>query len=154
MTWPPHITVATIVTQDDTYLMVEEQQLGRLVLNQPAGHLDPGESLVAGAARETLEETCWEVNIEGLVGACLYTPPAGDITYMRTTFFGTPQRHREDLQMDEDIIRALWLTYEEMLERTQDMRSPRVLETVEQYRRGHRYPLSFIYGGQGHAPGR
>ncbi len=152
--WETHITVATVVEDNGRYLMVEEYISGRLTLNQPAGHLESGESLIDAARRETLEETCWEVDIQGLLGSCLYTLPDGEATYLRTTFFAYPIRQRKDQAMDPDIQRAVWMTFDEISECKTAMRSPRVKETIEQYRSGHRYPLEFIYGVEGHVPGR
>lgn len=151
--WETHVTVATVVQDNDRYLMVEELVDGVMVLNQPAGHLDPGESLIEAARRETLEETCWEVDIQGLVGSCMYTNSTGNISYFRTTFFARAIREHADRRLDPDIHRALWLSYEELLENKANMRSPRVLDTIEQYRNGHRYPLAFHYGKHGHVPG-
>jgi ADP-ribose pyrophosphatase YjhB (NUDIX family) len=140
----PHITVATVVERDGRFLLVEEWAEGRLVYNQPAGHLDANETLQAAAIRETLEETAWEVELRGVVGLALYTAPANGITYMRTTFAATALQHL-DRALDTDIERALWLSYEEMLASSAKMRSPLVITTVEQYLAGNCYPLDLMY---------
>jgi 8-oxo-dGTP pyrophosphatase MutT (NUDIX family) len=144
--WPPHVTVAVVVEQDGRYLMVEEQDelAGGLVFNQPAGHLDPGEGLLEAALRETLEETGWEVELTGVVGISLATATNG-ITYYRTTFYGRPLREIENAELDPDIQAVHWLNYEEILAKSARMRSPLVLPAIEQYRKGHRYPLDLIY---------
>jgi 8-oxo-dGTP pyrophosphatase MutT (NUDIX family) len=146
MDWNPHLTVATVVEHNAKYLLVEENSDGLLVYNQPAGHVEPGESLLEAAIRETLEETGWDVKLEGLVGAALYRSPLNGVTYYRTTFFASPLRHNPALELDTPISRALWLSYDEMLQAAGKMRSPLVIKAVEQYRAGHKHPLSFIYG--------
>jgi 8-oxo-dGTP pyrophosphatase MutT (NUDIX family) len=143
--WYAHVTVATVVEKEGRFLLVEEHCNGGLVFNQPAGHLDPGEDLVEAAARETLEETGWQIQVEGVLGVALYTAPGNGITYHRTTFYATPLIHEEDRELDSGIERAVWLSYEEMQARSERMRSPLVLSAVEQYRDGHRYPLDLIY---------
>jgi 8-oxo-dGTP pyrophosphatase MutT (NUDIX family) len=144
--WPPHVTVATVVERDGRYLMVEERDefSGGLVFNQPAGHVDPGEKLLEAALRETLEETGWEVSLNGVIGISFATAPNG-ITYYRTTFHALPLRELENTSLDPDIHAVHWMTYEEILANSARMRSPLVLPTVEQYRKGHCYPLDFIY---------
>jgi ADP-ribose pyrophosphatase YjhB (NUDIX family) len=144
--WPPHVTVATVVERDGRYLMVEEtcQLAGGDVFNQPAGHLEPGESLKEAALRETLEETGWEVELTGVIGVSMATAPDG-VTYYRTTFHARPLREIENATLDPDIRKVHWLTYEEILGNSARMRSPLVLPTIEQYRKGHCYPLDFIY---------
>ena len=84
--WIPHVTVATVVFRDGRYLLVEEIDGGRRVLNQPAGHLEPNETLVEAARRETLEETGWEVEIQALLGASLFTSAQTGVSYLRTSF--------------------------------------------------------------------
>lgn len=143
--WYPHVTVATVIERNGKYLLVEEQSNGRLVYNQPAGHLDPDESLEQAAARETLEETGWHIEIDGLVGAALYHSPHNGVTYHRTTFYGTAISHDPSVELDDGIERAVWLSYEEVLASSDKLRSKLVLRAIEQYRDGHKYPLSFIY---------
>lgn len=145
MTWQPHVTVATVIEDDGRFLLVEERCNGQLVYNQPAGHLDPDESLIQAAARETLEETGWTVEIAGVVGAALYTSPHNNVTYHRTTFFASPLSHNPALPLDTGIERIVWMTLDEMRENQSQMRSELVITAVEQYMNGHRYPLSMIY---------
>ena len=110
MTWQPHITVATIIEDNGRFLMVEELKNGRAVLNQPAGHLDPHETLTEAAIRETLEETGWDVEATGIVGIYLYTAPSNGVTYQRVCFIAKALKHHPDYQLDEGILRARWLT--------------------------------------------
>lgn len=145
MNWHAHVTVASVIEDNGRFLLVEELQRGRLVLNQPAGHLEPGESLIEAAMRETLEETGWTVDIQGLVGVGLYTAPSNGVTYYRTTFFGRPLSHDPLRTLDTGIERALWLTPAEMQVEAERLRSPLVAKAVEHYLAGHRYPLSLIF---------
>lgn len=145
MNWHAHVTVASVIEDNGRFLLVEELQRGRLVLNQPAGHLEPGESLIEAAMRETLEETGWTVDIQGLVGVGLYTAPSNGVTYYRTTFFGRPLSHDSLRTLDTGIERALWLTPAEMQVEAERLRSPLVAKAVEHYLAGHRYPLSLIF---------
>lgn len=142
--WHAHVTVATVVERDGRFLMVQERVEGRIVINQPAGHLERGESLIAAATRETREETGWQIEIKGLIGASLFEAPNG-ITYYRTSFFAEPLSEIPDAQLDDEIVQALWLSREELAEREQELRSKLVLATIDQYLAGHRYPLNLIY---------
>ncbi len=143
--WHAHVTVATVIQRDQHFLLVEEQGEHGLVLNQPAGHLEPRETLIQAAVRETLEETAWHIEIQGLVGVALYTAPANGITYHRTTFYGAALHQEADFKLDTDIERVVWLTHGEMLAESARMRSPLVLAAVEQYLRRPKIPLEFIY---------
>ncbi len=143
--WYAHVTVATVIERDGRFLLVEEEAPEGLVINQPAGHLDPGESLIEAACRETLEETGCEVALEGLLGMAQYTSPANGVTYLRTTFFGRLVRELEGAKLDDAIVRTLWLTPAQMRAESDRMRSPLVLASVEQYLAGRRWPLDFIY---------
>lgn len=145
MDWYPHVTVATVVEDNGRFLLVEEHSDGQLVFNQPAGHLERDESLIEAALRETLEETGWTVEIQGLVGVGLYTAPSNNVTYYRTCFFARPIAHDAGRALDTGIERAVWLSYEEIKALAPRMRSPLVTKVIEQYRDGHRYPLSSIF---------
>lgn len=142
--WPPHITVACIVENQQRFLMVEEYSQGRLVYNQPAGHLDPGETLLQAAIRETLEETGWHVEPTHVLGISRYTAEHSGVIYYRTTFIAKPLRCEEDPCLDQGIERACWLSYEELRSQPDKLRSPLVLRNIEQYLTGTRYPLSLI----------
>lgn len=144
MTWAPHVTVATIVERDDRYLMVYEEAENRRVYNQPAGHLEPNETLIEAALRETREETGWTVKVTGVVGVNLYTAPSNGITYFRTTFIAEPLSLDAEQPLDTGILEAVWLTYEEILARKDQLRSPMTLQIIEEYRAGRRFPLNVI----------
>ena len=144
MTWAPHVTVATIVERDNRFLMVYEEADGKQVYNQPAGHLDPNETLKAAAIRETLEETGWTVELTGVVGVNLYTAPSNGITYFRTTFIAKALSHAPDYKLDTGIIEAVWLSYEELVARKGQLRSPMTLQIIEEYLAGRRFPLSVV----------
>jgi 8-oxo-dGTP pyrophosphatase MutT (NUDIX family) len=143
--WYAHVTVATVVEQDGRFLLVEEHSPDGLVINQPAGHLNPDESLQEAARRETLEETGWHVEIQGLLGLALFTAPGNGVTYHRTTFYARALHREDGHKLDTGIVRCLWLSYEEMQAESARMRSPLVLAAVDQYRSGQRTPLEFIY---------
>ncbi|HMU90413.1 MAG: NUDIX hydrolase [Pseudomonadales bacterium] len=149
MDWYPHATVATIVERDGHFLLVEESEGERLVINQPAGHLDQGETLAAAAVRETLEETGWEVTVKALLGLYTYTSAYNGISYLRTCFIAEPLRHHPERPLDTGILRTLWLTVDELRARRDRLRSPLVLRNVEDYLRGKRYPLDFIHEHSG-----
>lgn len=144
MTWAPHITVATIIERNGHYLMVYEESDGKKVYNQPAGHLDPDETLFEAAERETLEETGWIIKLTGVVGVNLYTAPSNGITYFRTTFIGEAIEHDTNRPLDTGIIEAVWLTYEELLDRKDQLRSPMTLQIIEDYQAGRRFPLNVV----------
>lgn len=146
MGWSAHVTVATVVQQDDRFLLVEERSEGfsHLVYNQPAGHVESGETLVQAAIRETLEETAWQVEIEHLLGIYTYTPPMfPDRSYFRFAFLAKPIALTEQ-SLDQDIVRATWLNLEE-LQLSARARSPLVIKAIQDALAGHKYPLSLIY---------
>ena len=151
--WKPSATVAAIIEQDGKFLLVEEQTPEGLRLNNPAGHLDAGESLVDGCAREALEETTHAFQPTALVGVYMsrFQRPARegfeaeDITYLRFAFcgeLGAAQAHR---QLDTGIVRTLWLTPDEVRTSSPRHRSPLVVRCMEDYLAGQRYPLALIH---------
>lgn len=150
MTWTPHLTTATIVNRADRFLMVEERSQGRVVFNQPAGHIESGESIFAAARRETLEETGWDVQLSHFLGLYTYLSPVNDTTYFRFCFLAEPV-HQASTVLDADIIAAHWLTLAEIRDRRDQLRSPLVLECINDYLAGRRYPLELIR--QFHFPG-
>ena len=144
MQWAPHVTVATLVEQNGRFLMVHEQSDGQLVYNQPAGHWDEHESLLDAALRETREETGWNVELTHLLGMSHYISPVNGFTYLRISFIAKPLGALPNACLDSDIIEAVWLSYEEINARSEQMRSPLVLNDIHRYLSGERYPLSFI----------
>ena len=135
MPWQPDVTVACVVERDGRFLMVEERVQGRLVVNQPAGHLDPDESLVHAAVRETLEETAWHVRPTGLVAVYQWRNPGDGAAVVRFTFAAEAVRHEPARALDDGIVRALWLDEEELASGRHALRTPMVLQSVLDSRR-------------------
>lgn len=142
--WKPHVVTATVVTQGDRYLCVEEDIDGRRVFNQPAGHLDPGETLIAAAARETLEETAWTVQIDALIGIYLMETDTPGKTFLRFCFAATALSHDPGRALDREIVEVHWLTRSELAALRERLRSPLVLHAVDDFASGVRYPLSVL----------
>jgi ADP-ribose pyrophosphatase YjhB (NUDIX family) len=151
--WKPSVTVAAIIEKDGRFLLVEEQTSEGLKLNNPAGHLEPGESPAEGCAREALEETAHAFRPTALVGVYLSrTRRAGtghDVTYVRFAFSGEAGPVEPGRALDRGIVRALWMTPEEIRASTQRHRSPLLLRCVEDYLAGRRYPLDLVYTDPG-----
>lgn len=147
--WTPHATVATVVFDGERFLLVEELDRllnpGKPVLNQPAGHLEEGESLTAAAERETLEETGWQVKVEAYLGLYINTAANG-ITYHRHCFIARPLAAVPGALLDEGILGPRWLTLAEILaaEQAGRLRSPMVRPGCEDFLAGRRYPLDLI----------
>jgi len=141
MSWPPHITVAAIVEQDGKFLVVEEPIDGRLVINQPAGHLDPGETLFEAVQRETLEEAGWVVRPTAVTGIYHYYDAGVDITYHRITFAAEPLEH-SDRELDPAIHAVHWVTLAEL--QTLPLRSPLVTQCIYDYRERGGVSLEFV----------
>lgn len=147
--WQPDVTVACVVVRDGRLLMVEEQVRGRVVLNQPAGHLEPDESLVEAARREALEETGWQVEPTAFVGAYQWKAPddgRGDAGrhYLRMAFAADPVRHEAGRTLDEGILQVLWLTPGELHAQSARHRSPLVWRVVEDFLAGRRHSLDAV----------
>jgi 8-oxo-dGTP pyrophosphatase MutT (NUDIX family) len=140
MVWKPSVTVAAVIERDGRFLFVEERIDGRLVLNQPAGHLDPGESLVAACRREVMEETAHHFEPEGLVGVYRWHYAAKDVTFLRFCFSGKILG-TEQTPLDKEIVRLHWLTPQELNARKPEHRSPLVQKCVDDFLSGRRYPL-------------
>jgi 8-oxo-dGTP pyrophosphatase MutT (NUDIX family) len=138
------VTVAAIVQREGRFLLVEEETDEGVRINQPAGHLEPGEPLASGAVRETLEETAWHFTPGWLLGVYRWQHPRSGITYVRFAFGGEVSRHEPDRRLDEGILRALWLTPAELRAQSQRHRSPLVLRCVEDCLAGRRFPLDLI----------
>lgn len=144
MIWKPNVVVAAIIERDGKFLLVEEKADGQLVLNQPAGHLDEGESLLDAVARETLEETAWHFTPEALLGVYRWQHPVKNTTYLRFAFTGHVTRHEEGRALDHDIVRTLWLSPEEIRAEHARHRSPQVDRCLNDYLAGQRYSLELL----------
>ena len=142
--WQPDVTVATVVVRDGRLLMVEERVRGERVLNQPAGHLEPDESLLEAALRETLEETSWEVTLTAFIGAYQWKAPADGRHFLRMAFAAEPLRHHPERPLDEGILQALWLTPAELQAQAPRHRSPLVWRVAEDFLSGRRFPLQAL----------
>ena len=140
----PHITVATIVERDGKFLMVRENSGGRLVYNQPAGHVEPNETLFDAALRETLEETAWRVELKQLLGIYQYTSAENGITYIRHCFIAKAIEPRTERNLDPDILEAKWLTLKELEDFESELRSPLVLKVIRDYLSGVNFPLNVV----------
>jgi len=143
MRFLPHVTVATIVEDQGRFLMVEEYRDGRLVLNQPAGHLEQDESLIHAARREVLEETGCTVEITATVGIYLFKADNGT-SYLRNCFSGRLVSHDPSSPLDEGIVRAPWLTLEEIRSRSSELRSHLVLDCIIDYLNTPHYSLDLF----------
>ena len=150
MTWAPNATVAAVIYRPHPagaaghYLMVHEETSDGMRYNQPAGHLEQGESLEQAMLRETFEETGWRVRPSGLLNITLFTSPHNQVTYHRTTFLAEAIEAVPEAILDDGIHEAVWLTYEEILARRDSLRSQVVLEVIEDHRQGICYPLEMI----------
>lgn len=144
MSWQPHVTLAVVVEQAGRFLLVHEQTDEGRVYNQPAGHLECDETFVQGAAREALEETGWRVEVTALLALSRYVAPSNGVTYVRISFAATAVEHLPKANLDEGIIEAVWLSYDEICAKRNQLRSPLVLNDIERYRRGQLYPLELV----------
>ncbi len=143
-TWKPNVTVAAVTERDGRYLLVEELTADGIRFNQPAGHLDEGESLVDACIREALEETAWEFRPSHLIGIYQWPRPAGDITYLRFAFAGVLGDFHHGRTLDDGILRTVWMTPEEIAASQASLRSPLVLQCVLDHRCGRRFSLDLI----------
>jgi 8-oxo-dGTP pyrophosphatase MutT (NUDIX family) len=145
MIWKPSVTVAAVVERDGRFLLVEEDTNRGRLYNQPAGHLDPGESLTEAVVRETLEETAHAFKPTALLGVYQYHHPGDDVTYIRFAFTGEITAHEAGRALDHGIIRAVWLTPQEVRREAARHRSPLVLRCMDDYLAGLRYPLAALH---------
>jgi len=142
--WRPHVTVACVVAQGDRYLMVEEEVGGRLAYNQPAGHLDDGESLLQAAVRETLEETGWTIEPTCFLGVHQWQSTEHGDGVVRFSFAARALTHDPQRPLDKGIRRALWLSREEIAALGARLRSPMVLLSIDAWLAGRRFPLDTL----------
>ena len=142
--WRPHVTVACVVADGDRYLMVEEEVKGRLVYNQPAGHLEENETLFAAALRETLEETAWTVELQYLIGVQQWRSTEHSHVVIRFSFAARAISRDEQRALDPDINRALWMSRADIVAAGDRVRSPLVLPTIDAWLAGQRLPLGVL----------
>jgi len=144
MRWKPNLTVAAVIEQAGRFLLVEEQTDAGLMLNQPAGHLERGETLAAAVVRETLEESAHPFTPEYLIGIYHWPDDSKDITYMRFAFGGTLGAPLAGRALDAGIVRTVWMTRAEVAASRARHRSPYVLTCVDDYLAGRRFPLDLV----------
>ncbi len=142
--WRPSVTVAAVIEREGRFLLVEEEADRRRVLNQPAGHLDRGETLLAAVAREVLEETAHRFRPDALLGVYRWRYPAKDVTFLRFAFRGALEGVESGRALDREIIALHWLTPEELAARRAMHRSPLVERCVADYLAGKSYPLDVL----------
>jgi len=144
MQWKPHATVAAIVEQHGKFLLVEETTDRGNRFNQPAGHLEDNEAIIDAVIRETLEESAYTFTPESLLGIYHWKHEHNDTTYLRFAFIGSVSNHQPDLALDNGIIRAVWMSLDEIRSQAGLMRSTQVITCIEDYLSGKRYPLELI----------
>ncbi|AHK79265.1 hypothetical protein M911_09040 [Ectothiorhodospira haloalkaliphila] len=144
MVWTPRVTVASVIEREGRFLLVEEEDNGRRVFNQPAGHLEEGESLLAACIRETLEETGRQLTPEAVVGVYRWQHPASGLTFIRVAVTGSVSEPVPDHALDADILATHWLEPRVLADDPACQRSPLVLRCIEDYLAGRRYPLGLL----------
>ena len=144
MIWKPNVTVAAVVMRDGKFLLVEEETEAGLAFNQPAGHLEAGESLIDAVIRETLEETAYHFKPTHLIGVYNWKHPGKDVTYLRFAFGGAITGFDPDRPLDSGILRAVWMSLDELRATRERHRSPLILQCCEDYIAGRRFPLDLI----------
>lgn len=144
--WCPHVTVACVVHDGPRFLMVEETVRGVVLFNQPAGHLNPGETLFEAARRETMEETGWAIELESFISVRQYNSPQHAAHRVRFTFAAHGPRHHPERPLDDGILRTHWLEYPQIAALGERLRSPAVLDTLHEWLAGQRLPLSALGG--------
>jgi len=140
----PDITVAAVTETDGRFLVVEERINRRLVFNQPAGHVEAGETLLAAVVREVREETAWGFQPQALVGVYLWRNPSSGRGYMRFAFTGRVMDHDAGQPLDRGIVGTHWLSRADLMQRQPQLRSPLVMRCIEDYLGGSRLPLDSV----------
>lgn len=142
--WRPHVVVAAVIEEDGRFLLVEEHTEAGLRFNQPAGHLEAGETLIDAVRREVFEETAHHFEPEALLGVYRWQAPAREQTYLRFAFVGLVTGYDPTSPLDKGVLRAVWMTPEEIRGVSARHRSPLVARCIEDYLSGRRYPLELI----------
>ena len=141
---PPSVTVAAVIEQAGKFLLVEEDYDGRRVLNQPAGHLDPGESLVSACVREVMEETAYRFEPTALTGIYRWYYAPRDITFLRFCFAGELRGFETGRALDKEIVATHWMSRDELVARSAEHRTPLVMQCLDDYLTGRRYSLELL----------
>ncbi len=144
MVWKPHVTVAAVIQQGQRFLLVEEETSNGLQFNQPAGHLEAGENLIAAVMREVLEETAWQFEPEYIVSIQLWRKNPDSPSFVRVCFSGSCHSHNSAQPLDDGIVASHWLTRDQIEAERHRLRSPLVLISIDEYLSGQRYPLSLL----------
>ena len=144
MVWKPHVTVAAVIEQDNRFLLVEEETSNGVQFNQPAGHLEEDEDLIAAVKREVQEETAWQFEPKHIVSIQLWRRSPDFPSFVRVCFSGHCHSHEPKQKLDEGIIATHWLTRDEIKAKEHCLRSPLVLISVDEYLSGQRHPLSLL----------
>lgn len=145
MVWKPNVTVASVLAREGRFLLVEEETEYGICYNQPAGHLECGESLLAAVVRETLEETGYSLDPQYLIGIYNHRNEARNVTYLRFAFGGELTAHAATRPLDDGIVAAHWLTLAEIRALYAQHRSPLVMRCIEDWLAGRRYPLELLH---------
>ncbi len=144
MIWKPHVTVAAVIESEQRFLLVEEQVSSGIAFNQPAGHLDEAETLIDAVKREVMEETAWKFEPEQIISIQLWRKDSQADSFLRVCFSGKAHSHNPTQSLDKGIIQIHWLTRDEVAAKTALLRSPLVLESIDDYIKGDFYPLSLL----------
>ena len=144
MVWKPHVTVAAVIEKNNQFLLVEEHTSYGLAFNQPAGHLENGESLMTAIKREVLEETAWLFEPRYIVSIQLWRKNSQAESFLRVCFAGDCYQHNPNLALDEGIVATHWLTHQQIIAKKNQLRSSLVLTSIEQYLSGEHYPLNLL----------
>ncbi|MDD4915461.1 MAG: NUDIX hydrolase [Methylococcales bacterium] len=144
MVWKPHVTVAAVIERDGRFLLVEEHTPDGIAFNQPAGHLEPGETLTDAVRREVLEETAWQFEPQAVIAVQLWRRNPESPSFVRFCFCGEIHSHNPEQALDDGIIGVHWLTHADVIQHGDQLRSPLVRRSLEAYLNGSRYPLSIL----------
>ena len=142
MVWKPHVTVAAVIEREQRFLLVEEETANGLAFNQPAGHLEEGEDFITAVKREVQEETAWQFEPQYFIGVYIWRKQIDSPTFLRLCFSGQVFNHNPEQALDTGIVQTHWLTRDELSK--QSLRSPLVINCVDDYLNGVRYPLSVL----------
>ncbi len=144
MVWKPHVTVAAVIEKEQRFLLVEEHTSNGLAFNQPAGHLEEGEDFISAVKREVNEETAWQFDPEHLISIQLWRKNPEFPSFLRICFAGQAHNHNPKQDLDQGIVHTHWLTRDEVAAKKQSLRSPLVLQSIDDYLNGQFYPLSLL----------